>query len=431
MPRNELSVRANPLAGSQQNSLGRKILNALIYGPSEALPMEGRYNLLPLRQTDWPLKGDTEWALPGIAAGMVNAFTAPGRAIEGKIAPSQMVPEAMNFAGNVGLDSWALSRAMQDPTRAVPNSTDVAAMVYHGSPHRFPPMKLIEMPDGTRLYQNMLERPEIISGAKVIEDFPLGRFDSSKIGTGEGAQAYGHGLYFAEAPEVAEGYARNLANRDLANQGRLNAHANAQRLANLAGDPKYAADDIRFVLSNEPNHPQKKLLQNTLMFLESGDFAKPLQTKGSLYKVDIPDEKIAQMLDWDKPMSQQPQAIQDLAAKVGPMKLTDGMPLAGGGNLKIQTSVDGAKSYWLSMNGKDFRLSEGDVRNLVGSGLEGKSIYQALATKLGSDVKASEYLKQAGIPGIRYLDAGSRGSGQGTSNYALFDDSLAKILKRE
>ena len=137
MPRNELSLRANPLAGSQQNSLGRKILNALIYGPSEALPMEGRYNLLPLRQTDWPLKGDTEWALPGIAAGMVNAFTAPGRAIEGKIAPSQMVPEAMNFAGNVGLDSWALSRAMQDPTRAVPNSTDVAATVYHGSHHKF------------------------------------------------------------------------------------------------------------------------------------------------------------------------------------------------------------------------------------------------------------------------------------------------------
>ena len=29
-------------------------------------------------------------------------------------------------------------------------------------------------------------------------------FDMGKIGTGEGAQSYGHGLYFAEAPEVAE-----------------------------------------------------------------------------------------------------------------------------------------------------------------------------------------------------------------------------------
>ena len=31
------------------------------------------------------------------------------------------------------------------------------------------------------------------------------RFDLSKIGTGEGAQAYGHGLYFAENPAVAAG----------------------------------------------------------------------------------------------------------------------------------------------------------------------------------------------------------------------------------
>ncbi len=37
-------------------------------------------------------------------------------------------------------------------------------------------------------------------------------------------------------------------------------------------------------------------------------------------------------------------------------------------------------------------------------------------------------LKQAGIPGIRYLDQGSRGAGAGTSNYVVFDDSLLSIL---
>ena len=31
------------------------------------------------------------------------------------------------------------------------------------------------------------------------------KFDVSKIGTGEGAQAYGHGLYFAENEGVAKG----------------------------------------------------------------------------------------------------------------------------------------------------------------------------------------------------------------------------------
>ncbi len=34
------------------------------------------------------------------------------------------------------------------------------------------------------------------------------RFDMSKIGTGEGAQAYGHGLYFAEHEPVAQEYKR-------------------------------------------------------------------------------------------------------------------------------------------------------------------------------------------------------------------------------
>ena len=38
--------------------------------------------------------------------------------------------------------------------------------------------------------------------------YDFDKFDMSKIGTGEGAQAYGHGLYFAENPEVAEQYAK-------------------------------------------------------------------------------------------------------------------------------------------------------------------------------------------------------------------------------
>jgi hypothetical protein len=37
------------------------------------------------------------------------------------------------------------------------------------------------------------------------------KFNSDKIGTGEGAQAYGHGLYFAENPTIARSYANGLA----------------------------------------------------------------------------------------------------------------------------------------------------------------------------------------------------------------------------
>jgi hypothetical protein len=55
--------------------------------------------------------------------------------------------------------------------------------VYHGTPHTFP----------------------------AAEGAPLGKFDASKIGTGEGAQAYGHGIYVAESPDVAKGYKERLS----------------------------------------------------------------------------------------------------------------------------------------------------------------------------------------------------------------------------
>jgi hypothetical protein len=44
---------------------------------------------------------------------------------------------------------------------------------------------------------------------------------------------------------------------------------------------------------------------------------------------------------------------------------------------------------------------------------------------------AMEALRKAGIKGIRYKDAGSRGADGGTYNYVVFDDELVKILERE
>ena len=35
-----------------------------------------------------------------------------------------------------------------------------------------------------------------------------------------------------------------------------------------------------------------------------------------------------------------------------------------------------------------------------------------------------------GIPGIRYLDGGSRGAGRGRAIYVLFDDKLGRILEK-
>ncbi len=143
------------------------------------------------------------------------------------------------------------------------------------------------------------------------------RFDSSKIGTGEGAQAYGHGLYFAENPDVGKKYATRT---------------------------------------------------------------------GNLYKADLPDETAAQMLHWDKPMSEQPAVVRELLHTPG----------------------------------------QNDAET-------GAQIYHDLSLALGGRDVAAQKLRDIGIPGIRYPDQGSRATGQGTSNFVLFPgmEERVKIIGKE
>jgi hypothetical protein len=225
------------------------------------------------------------------------------------------------------------------------------------------------------------------------------QFDPAKISSGEGAQAYGVGAgYTAEARPVAEEYARNLANREIENQGRLNAHANAKRLADLAGDPKYAADDVRFVLETNPDHPQKELLTKTLGYLESGSFKEPLKNTGYLYKGDIPDEILPKFLDWDKPLGQQSKEVKQAAKNVWEQ-------VKGNSAFKGKTFDD-----FLSESGESLYLR-------LGAGKEGKQ----------ADLAATNFLESVGVKGIRYLDQGSRGEGKGTSNFIPFRAEDYKI----
>jgi hypothetical protein len=109
----------------------------------------------------------------------------------------------------------------------------------------------------------------------------------------------------------------------------------------------------------------------------------PDYPQGNLYKVDLPDEQIAKMLDWDKPLSQQSQEIQSIAKNLG--------------------------------------LSLDDL---------GGDLVAAANAKLP---KGAEQLRQAGIPGIKYYDAQSRGGQQATTqNFVVFpgNEELLKILER-
>ena len=300
----------------------------------------------------------------------------------------------------------------QDVQNAVlsfaPGGMTLAGMTaYHGTPHKFEP----------------------------TPENPLGKFNLEKIGTGEGAQAYGHGIYVAESPKVAGEYATILANRN-PNTLMLNAHANAKRLVKLAGDEEAAILGLEWPLEHaNPNDFNTKLMKETLAIIKNGEYKKPLEKSGNLYHVDVPDTHVEKMLDWDKPLSEQHPKLAAIGKELtrdlkGPFEVRK----AGGDGKYYLVDSEGEWGTRAFSTKEEASKEAGKMRSqqAFSSPLNtGESFYQMLSNRLGGDKQASEYLKAKGIPGIRYLDATSRVGGEGTRNLVLFDPEIAKITKRE
>ena len=231
------------------------------------------------------------------------------------------------------------------------------------------------------------------------------KFMLEKLGTGEGAQAYGHGMYFAEHPKTAEDYAKKLG-------------IEKTSMSQLASDyfkkdvPPSAIRMLHDVATSAtPIEEAARKVQGGSIALrnESPDVLKNIvsdfrnQSQGNIYKVDIPDEYIPKMLDWDKPINEQ---SIDVRKSLAPYIEQYGLPMNEPGR--------SAHSMMLDIIGK---------REGLGSGSSPKA-FKALAPK------AAEELNKAGIKGIKYLDQGSRDIGQGTNNFVVFDPSNVKILER-
>src|SRR5262249_27705150 len=120
----------------------------------------------------------------------------------------------------------------------------------------------------------------------------------------------------------------------------------------------------------------------------SGEISFP---KGRMYEVNINADPEA-LLDWDKPLSEQSQHVQNILKQFG---------------------LYGPR-----------KTATGAIYDPAGS-----VAYDALASR-GNDVAASSALREAGIPGIKYLDQASRAAGEGTRNYVMFDDALIDIMRK-
>jgi hypothetical protein len=138
----------------------------------------------------------------------------------------------------------------------------------------------------------------------------------------------------------------------------------------------------------------------------------PPENTGNLYKVDIPDADIPNMLDYDKPLSQQPKAVQEALAKYDPDMY--------GPKSADYDSAELGQSIYERLVAEESKKARELVRN--GQFIEDTSKY--------GFQNASKRLNEIGVKGIRYLDEGSRVAGKGTSNFVVFEPSQVKILEQ-
>jgi len=385
------------------------------------------------------------------------------------------------------------------PFRRVPNPLTV----YHGTPHTFPP----------------------------TEGNPLGEFDLSKVGSGEGFQAYGHGVYQAGAEDVARGYKDRLSGAaiipgapshvpgyavdgvypptgmaghaamdtaiDL--NGLLSAmHAYENKPSHSSywkkGDPIAPDWDMRPSYQQSIDYLRQTIERRIDAFRERLGGEKPSgiadrdmadladyydahvrnakpedvmqRPPGRMYESEFHAE-LHELLDWDKPLSEQSPQVREALAKLGvtqPEKWeyewTTGpngrhvlyrsdypdMPLA-----TLEPVEKNAPDDWFHVHqGNGYGAYGGAGRlesakqmaeDKYGSRLSpetrmmtGEQLLDALKANLRHEdnprVAAAEALRDAGVKGIRYLDADSRRRGAGTYNYVVFDPTALNIVRR-
>jgi hypothetical protein len=301
-------------------------------------------------------------------------------------------------------------------------------------------------------------------------------FDIGKIGTGEGAQAYGHGLYFAERRGIAEDYQRQLSETAELINGQPVDFGNPQHLATkmleFTGDIDEAIGhasakvaDAKFALEAGASvdrdfdlkfaQEELKLSEETLKYLQddkSGKAELPHTeySTGHLYQAKIMRPK-EHFLDLDAPFEEQSPYVQEALKgsfveptfpakttgrdmyewitqknKAPPRKMTPEVleALKSLDNLGFDTPAEAMQAiravpkYWKS----DWDVHDDPAGKVIDD-------YLNQAKPERPDKLASQELSEAGIAGVKYADASSRRGPPDPALIQKWKDTLAESEK--
>jgi hypothetical protein len=228
------------------------------------------------------------------------------------------------------------------------------------------------------------------------EGAPLGRFRSQKIGTGLGQQAVGYGLYLAEHPDVANQFRINPQNfsSELKNVLPPSFKGKAANWANEIENGKTFSD----IFATANSQREKNILLQTKPEIEK--LINRQKTGGFRYKVDLPDAMIEKMLEWDKPINQQTASVRAVIKGI------------------VEAEELDVGKY--SLGFRDGRYTGGEAIEIFNE-------------RFGNPKTISKYLKESGIPGIKYPDHYSGIDKKSTRNFVVFpgEEQHLNILSRD
>ena len=262
--------------------------------------------------------------------------------------------------------------------------------------------------------------------------YEFDKFRLDKIGTGEGAQAFGWGLYFTDKRAIAEGYAKNFGKRAVLVNGKeidlseiKNVYLHDMLFSISSGVSKNLVVDVekrRYEKRNDSD------IKEAIDYFEKNNITVKSGEK-NLYKVKLHgDRSIDEFnyLRWDKSIE------NDVAYKINKQAKKEGIDIVASSNQEefdeIVNKYGGlgalAKKATTSNEAlKDFNKVESLRRSK-----KGEKLYEVLQFLTGSDKEASLFLLRAGIDGIKYpTESTFKGSHEESFNYVIFDENVAEI----
>jgi len=348
------------------------------------------------------------------------------------------------------------------------------------------PIGSVKMPKG--LISDQPLEPGITAYHGSPYDFD--KFQLDKIGTGEGAQAYGHGLYFTDSEDIAKFYKNHvlktqnvtyknkpiefLSDDDIDimdNELLVRGMVRDNILSGSSRDSQDAIDSVIYRLeqtidnSYDLSKPfndifEKENYENMVRYL---DYAKSLKaddfnfTPGKTYEVSLKPNMKDDLLDDDIPINQQSKEIQN---KVGEIIKSVKSPLGGekyveNAFIKLDDSLPG------SLVRKELESRVGNAIDsivqsniLIAQGKVSRSEYDRVLDRepfvklvnskinnffnedLGKGAPnrekvTSEVMKEFGIKGIKYKAGQLSGQKQSNAkNFVIFDDKDVNIKRK-